>query len=183
MCNPIFDYDDGDFIYQTSWNMRINSDGDFHMRMGDNMSMDMETGELHFNNNSLGILCFPKRFNTIIWSNDLICRITLILAVIIIIQVHSIYFKKSFNVFHYLRTPWKGKVIRLLSHTDQVHNTTITQFILLITKRSLRYRIGIKVTHNLWREQFFPFFCVIKLSNSNYLILNLTSSFLSKWPN
>ena len=49
MCNPIFDYDDGDFIYQTSDNMGIDSNGDFHMRMGDNMSMDMETGELHFN--------------------------------------------------------------------------------------------------------------------------------------
>ena len=45
MCNPIFDYDDGDFIYQTSDNMGIDSNGDFHMRMGDNMSMDMETGE------------------------------------------------------------------------------------------------------------------------------------------
>lgn len=49
MCNPIFDYDDGDFIYQTSGNMGIDSDGDLHMRMGDNMSMDMDTGELHFN--------------------------------------------------------------------------------------------------------------------------------------
>ena len=49
MCNPIFDYDDGDFIYQTSSNMGIDSDGDLHMRMGDNMSMDMDTGELHFN--------------------------------------------------------------------------------------------------------------------------------------
>ena len=49
MCNPIFDYDDGDFIYQTSGNMGIDSDGDLHMRIGDNMSMDMDTGELHFN--------------------------------------------------------------------------------------------------------------------------------------
>ena len=49
MCNPIFDYDDGDFIYQTSSSMGIDSDGDLHMRMGDNMSMDMDTGELHFN--------------------------------------------------------------------------------------------------------------------------------------
>ena len=48
MCNPIFDYDDGDFIYRTSDNMGIDSDGDLHMRMGDNMSMDMDTGELHF---------------------------------------------------------------------------------------------------------------------------------------
>ena len=45
----IFDYDDGDFIIQTSDNMCIDSDGDIHIRMGDNMSMDMETGELHFN--------------------------------------------------------------------------------------------------------------------------------------
>lgn len=49
MRNPIFDYDDGDFIYHTSGNMGIDSDGDLHMRMGDNMSMDMDTGELHFN--------------------------------------------------------------------------------------------------------------------------------------
>ena len=48
MCNPIFDYDDGNFIYQTSGNMGIDSDGDLHMRMGDNMSMDMDTRELHF---------------------------------------------------------------------------------------------------------------------------------------
>lgn len=27
MRNPIFDYDDGDFIYQTSGNMGIDSDG------------------------------------------------------------------------------------------------------------------------------------------------------------
>ena len=44
----IFDYDDGDFIFQTSDNMGIDSDGDIHIRMGDNMSMDMDTGELHF---------------------------------------------------------------------------------------------------------------------------------------
>lgn len=49
MCNSIFDYDDSDFIYQTSNNMRIDSDGYIHICMGDNMSMDMDTGELHFN--------------------------------------------------------------------------------------------------------------------------------------
>ena len=49
MCNSIFDYDDGDFIYQTSAYMGIDSDGDIHMKIGDNMSMDMDTGELHFN--------------------------------------------------------------------------------------------------------------------------------------
>ena len=35
--------------------MGIDSNGDFHMRMGDNMSMNMDTGELHltssWNNN------------------------------------------------------------------------------------------------------------------------------------
>ena len=49
MCNPIFNYDDGNFIYPTSDTMGIDSDGNLHLRMGDNMSMNMETGELHFN--------------------------------------------------------------------------------------------------------------------------------------
>lgn len=47
MGNPIFDYDDGDFIFQTSGNMGMDSDGNLHMRMGDNMSLDLDTGELH----------------------------------------------------------------------------------------------------------------------------------------
>lgn len=47
MFNSIFDYDDGDFIFSTSSNMGIDSDGNLHMRIGNNMSMDMETGELH----------------------------------------------------------------------------------------------------------------------------------------
>lgn len=49
MYNPIFDYDGGDFIHQASNNMGVDSDGDLHMRTGDHMSMDMNTGELHFN--------------------------------------------------------------------------------------------------------------------------------------
>lgn len=47
MCNPIFDYDEGNFIYPTSRNMGIDSDGDFYMCMGDNMSMDSDTRELY----------------------------------------------------------------------------------------------------------------------------------------
>lgn len=47
MCNSIFDYDDGDFIFPASGDMGIDSDGNLHIRMGDNMSMDMETGEIH----------------------------------------------------------------------------------------------------------------------------------------
>lgn len=48
MAGPIFDFD-GDFIFPTSSNMGIDSNGDMHLRMGDNMSLDMNTGELHFN--------------------------------------------------------------------------------------------------------------------------------------
>lgn len=47
MSGSIFDYDEGDFIHQTSDNMGIDSDGDLYIRMGDNMAMDMDTGELH----------------------------------------------------------------------------------------------------------------------------------------
>ncbi len=49
MSTPIFDYDDGDFIYQTSDNMGMDSNGDLHIRVGDNMSMALDTGELNFN--------------------------------------------------------------------------------------------------------------------------------------
>ncbi|MCR5538884.1 MAG: hypothetical protein K6F13_06395 [Lachnospiraceae bacterium] len=49
MCGPIFDYDKEDFIFRTSGNMGFDSDGDLHIRMGDHMSMDMDTGEIHFN--------------------------------------------------------------------------------------------------------------------------------------
>ena len=46
MGGPIFDFNDGEFIFG-SGDMRFNSDGDMMMRMGDNMAMDMETGEIH----------------------------------------------------------------------------------------------------------------------------------------
>lgn len=49
MYNPIFNYDDDNFIYQTSDDTGIDSDGDIHMRISDNMSMDIDTGELHSN--------------------------------------------------------------------------------------------------------------------------------------
>ena len=42
-----FDYDDGDFAHTISDNMAIGSDGNMLMRMGDNMAMDMDSGELH----------------------------------------------------------------------------------------------------------------------------------------
>ena len=47
MSRTIFDYDNGGFIHQTSGKMGIDSNGDLHMRMGRNMSMNMNTGEIH----------------------------------------------------------------------------------------------------------------------------------------
>ena len=47
VCNRFFDYDDGNFAHTISGNMAIDSDGDLLMRMGDNMAMDMDSGELH----------------------------------------------------------------------------------------------------------------------------------------
>ncbi len=49
MSNPIFDFDDGGFIFPTSGNIGIDSDGDLNLRISDNMSMDLNTGELHIN--------------------------------------------------------------------------------------------------------------------------------------
>ena len=48
MSRNFFDYDDGDFAYTISNNMAIDSDGDLLMRMGDNMAMNMVSGDLHF---------------------------------------------------------------------------------------------------------------------------------------
>lgn len=43
----IFDFTDGDIFFNHSGNIGIDSDGDVMMRMGDNMAMDLETGEMH----------------------------------------------------------------------------------------------------------------------------------------
>lgn len=47
MFGNIFDYEDGDFIVQTSDNTAMDMDGHLLTRMSDNMVMDFETGELH----------------------------------------------------------------------------------------------------------------------------------------
>ena len=44
----IFDYSDCDFIMPMDDDMGMNSDGNLHMRIGDNYSMDMESGDIHF---------------------------------------------------------------------------------------------------------------------------------------
>ena len=47
MGKHFFDYDDGNFAHTISDTMAIDSDGDLLMCMGDNMAMDMDSGELH----------------------------------------------------------------------------------------------------------------------------------------
>lgn len=47
MTGPIFDFDDGDFIFESGDDMGFDSKGNMHMRVGDNMSMDMESGQVH----------------------------------------------------------------------------------------------------------------------------------------
>ena len=47
MGKHFFDYDDGNFAHTISGNMAIDSDGDLLMRMGDNMAMDMDSGDIH----------------------------------------------------------------------------------------------------------------------------------------
>ena len=47
MSKRFFDYEDSDFAMSTSDNMAIDSNGDLMMRMGNNMAMDMDTGDIH----------------------------------------------------------------------------------------------------------------------------------------
>lgn len=47
MGKSFFDYEEGAFAHAISDRMAINSDGDLLMRMGDNMVMDMDSGDLH----------------------------------------------------------------------------------------------------------------------------------------
>ena len=47
MSKHFFDYDDDDFAISISENMAIDSDGDPMIRMGHNMAMDIDTGDIH----------------------------------------------------------------------------------------------------------------------------------------
>ena len=42
----VFDVDDGNFGFQISDTMGMDSDGNMMMRVGDSMAMDMDSGEL-----------------------------------------------------------------------------------------------------------------------------------------
>ena len=44
----IYDFSDGDFIFPMSDNMGISSDGELRMRMGDNLSLNLDDGDIHF---------------------------------------------------------------------------------------------------------------------------------------
>ncbi len=48
MNNP-FDFDNNSFIFPTSDITGIDTSGNMHLRMGDNMSIDTSTGETHIN--------------------------------------------------------------------------------------------------------------------------------------
>ena len=45
---PIFDIEDGDFLVKTSDNMAYDSEGNMMMKIGRNMVMDMDSGDIHF---------------------------------------------------------------------------------------------------------------------------------------
>ena len=47
MSKPIFDFSDGDLAFPVSNNMAMDFNGNVMMRMGDNMAIDMSSGELH----------------------------------------------------------------------------------------------------------------------------------------
>ena len=46
MGKSVFDYNDGDFIFSTS-SLGFDSDGNMMMHLGDNMALEVDSGELH----------------------------------------------------------------------------------------------------------------------------------------
>lgn len=47
MPKPVYDYEDSDFILNTSGNIGFDSNGDMMMRISDNMAVDLDSGEMH----------------------------------------------------------------------------------------------------------------------------------------
>ena len=45
--SPIFDLDDDDFVFPLSNDMAMDSNRDLMIRLGDNMALDLESGDLH----------------------------------------------------------------------------------------------------------------------------------------
>lgn len=48
MSKFVYDFEDNDFLYPISDTCAIDSDGDLHIRVSDDFTIDMESGELHF---------------------------------------------------------------------------------------------------------------------------------------
>jgi len=48
MSKQLWDMEDGDFLFEISDNMAMDSDGNMMMRMSDNTAMDMDSGDIHF---------------------------------------------------------------------------------------------------------------------------------------
>ena len=47
MSGPSFDFNNNDFIFHTSDHTGIGSSGNVYVRTGDNMSVDLSSGEIH----------------------------------------------------------------------------------------------------------------------------------------
>lgn len=66
MSKPLFDFDDGDFLFRNG-DTAFDSDGNTMMRMSDNLAMDMDSGELHltssWDHEDEQLLCFEKVLN------------------------------------------------------------------------------------------------------------------------
>ena len=45
--SPIFDLDDDDFVFPLSNDMAMDSNRDLMIRLGSNMALDLESGDLH----------------------------------------------------------------------------------------------------------------------------------------
>ena len=45
--SPIFDLDDDDFVFPLFNDMAMDSNGDLMIRLGSNMALDLESGDLH----------------------------------------------------------------------------------------------------------------------------------------
>ncbi len=51
MCG-VFDLEDGDFLMKMSDDMLMDSEGNLMQRVGDNMALDLDSGELHLTSGS-----------------------------------------------------------------------------------------------------------------------------------
>ena len=47
MSNPVIDFNNGNIIIPTAPNTGIDSNGDIHVQVGNNVSIDVNTGDVH----------------------------------------------------------------------------------------------------------------------------------------